>query len=146
MNHEAISQIGITHAFTVQAQQTAAAVYARLPSLRNRHLHAVLSSAELLAQMEAACIEALQPLLRWPQERVLGAAMQIDHLRPADPGQQVVVSGCVLGLGDRSVVFHLRAHVEGSPIAEGSLSFVVVDGSWPRARARPTPQLETSAA
>lgn len=132
MNHEAISQIGLSETFTVQPHQTAPAVFAGLrhgASCAGR-LAQVLCSAELFAQLESICIAALHPLVDWPGERVLGASVSLQHLRPAHVGDVVTVRGFVQQLGDRDVVFRVEAHVGARCLADATLRFVVVTDRW----------------
>lgn len=132
MNHEAISQLCFSERFTAQTHQTAATVFAQLP---NAACHAsrlanVLSTAQLLAQLESICMQALHPHLQWPRERVLGSAVKLGHKAPAVVGETAEMSGFVLGLGERSVDFHIVARVADRLIGEGLLTFAVVQDAW----------------
>lgn len=132
MNQEAISQICFSQRFTVQPHQTAAALFAAMP-FGARHasrMAPVLGSAELLAQLESLCIDALHPLVQWPQERVLGTALKLEHRAAVQVGQTVQADGFVIGLGDHSATFCVRARVDDQQVAEATLTFVVVNAAW----------------
>lgn len=128
MNHEAISQIGISETFTVQPEQTARAVYAKLPfgAAYAARLADVLCTVELLAQLESICAAALHPCVTWPGERVLGASFTLRHQGPARVGDVVAVRGFVQTLGDREVVFSVEGHVADRCVVDATLRFVVV--------------------
>lgn len=131
MKHEPISQLCFVEQFGVQGTHTARALFEGLPFAGGyaRRLPEVLASAALLAQLESICIAALEPHIDWPQERVLGRAMRMEHCGAARVDEVVQVSGFVSSLGDRSVQFHVEARVGTRTVARGTLSFAVVEAT-----------------
>lgn len=132
MDHETISQLCFSEAFTVAHEQTAAALFERLP-LGRRPAEAMadrLAATALLAHLERLCIDALLPHAGGADHVVLSRRLWLDHGSSARRGERVQVCGFVSGLGERSVQFHVRAHgaCEGNaPLAEGTLEFVVAE-------------------
>lgn len=88
----------------------------------------VLSTARLVAWMEAATIEAAAPFITTGQTTV-GTAIRIEHLRPTRVGGRVEVSAEPRSAGDerRLTFFVLATDGSGEKIATGEIDRAIVD-------------------
>ncbi|MEO8546211.1 MAG: hypothetical protein ABI434_21675, partial [Burkholderiaceae bacterium] len=129
MNHEAISQVFFSSAFTVAPAHTVAALFASPPQ-GARHVHRMapmLHSAALLAQLQAACVDALHPEIDWTRETVVGASVGLEFTGYVRAGETVNATGFVVGIGDSSLAFQVDACVGGTAVATGTLGFGIAE-------------------
>lgn len=112
MNHECISQIVFEDSYTVPAEQTARALFARLPhgSGYAQHMIDCLATGYLVAVIESICISRMQEHVDPIQEVVVGRRVAIEHRRPLPAGTQLRMRGWVEALGERSVTFRVQAN------------------------------------
>ncbi len=114
---------------------TADRVFADLPiaaGYANR-LAAVLSTAYLVAHLEALCMRELHAHVDGAREIVLGVALYLQHCGAAWPGDRVEASGVVGSIGDRESTFSVEAWVGRHLVAQGTICFAVIE----RERCRP---------
>jgi predicted thioesterase len=87
----------------------------------------VLGTPRLLAWCEAVTCAAIEPALE-PGQTSVGAQVTLEHRAASPVGARVHVSASVAGTEGRRVVFVVRAtHEDGSEIAAGEITRVVVD-------------------
>src|SRR4051812_26104481 len=79
---------------------------------------AVLSTPMLMGQLERTARELLAPLLE-PDERSVGAEIELRHLAPTLPGQRVTCTARVIGAEGREVTFQIEARDPVEIIARG---------------------------
>jgi predicted thioesterase len=81
-------------------------------------LPAVLSTPSLINALEQAAREALVPVLE-PGESSLGTHVDVQHLAPTPPGQEVVCRARVIGVDGATVTFQIEARDQQDLIARG---------------------------
>ncbi len=79
---------------------------------------AVLSTPRLIALIERTARESLYPFLE-PDERTVGAEIELRHLAPTPAGARVTCVARVIAVEDNAVVFHVEARDEHEVIARG---------------------------
>lgn len=137
MNHEAISQVFFSSAFTVAPAHAAAALFATLPQ-GARHasrMAPMLGSSALLAQLQAVCLDALHTEIDWTRETVMSASVRLEYTGCAQAGETVNATGFVAEIGDCSLAFQVDACVDGTAIAAGTFGFEIVNRAESEPRA-----------
>lgn len=86
----------------------------------------VLATPRVVALMEAAAIAAIDGRLQEGLTSV-GSRIEVDHLAPTDVGVTVVAHAVVTSADDRSITFDVVVDEEGSTVARGSHTRVVVE-------------------
>ena len=81
-------------------------------------LPAVLSTPRLVNFLERAAREALAPLLE-PGESSVGPYIELPHLAPTPPGQEVVCQARVSGVDGATITFQIEARDQDERIARG---------------------------
>jgi len=112
MNYENASQLSFQDSYTVPAEQTARALFARLPhgcGYAERMIEC-MATGYLVAVIESVCIAQLQEHVHPADEVVVGQRIHIEHRRPMPPGARITLRGWVCALGERSVTFRVDAH------------------------------------
>jgi predicted thioesterase len=79
---------------------------------------AVLSTPMLIGQLERTARELLAPLLE-PDERSVGAEIELRHFAPTPLGQRVTCVARVIGTEGREVTFQVEARDPVELIARG---------------------------
>jgi fluoroacetyl-CoA thioesterase len=79
---------------------------------------AVLSTPMLIGQLERTARELLVPLLA-PDERSVGAEIELRHFAPTPPGQWVTCTARVISTEGREVTFQIEARDAVELIARG---------------------------
>lgn len=79
---------------------------------------AVLSTPILIGQLERTARELLTPLLE-PDERTVGAEIELRHFGPTPLGQRVTCTARVIGVEHREVTFQIEARDKVEIIARG---------------------------
>jgi fluoroacetyl-CoA thioesterase len=87
----------------------------------------VLATPRLLAWLEAVCCRAVDEVLP-PGSSSVGTRMSLEHLAASPVGATVTCRATVVHVDGRLVRFELVAtRADGSPVAHGELTRVVVD-------------------
>ena len=86
----------------------------------------VLATPVLVAWFEAAVSQALLPYLP-PNCLILGAHIEIDHLRPTPPGRDVTITATLEKQDGRRTQWRVLAHDEYEIIAQGAVHSAVVN-------------------
>lgn len=79
---------------------------------------AVLSTPMLIGQLERTARELLAPLLE-PDERSVGAEIELRHFAPTPLGQRVICTARVISTEGREVTFQIEARDGVEIIARG---------------------------
>ena len=136
MNHENISQICFEDSYTVPAEQTARALFARLPhgyGYAERMIEC-LATGYLVAVIESICIGRVQEHVHPAHEVVVGLRVHIEHRRPMPPAARVTLRGWVHAISERSVTFRVRAHDAQEIACEALVTLVVLPRAQMQAR------------
>ena len=95
----------------------------------------VLSTPSLIALMENAARSAVEPLLP-PDQTTVGVRVDVRHLAPSPPGEQVRARAELVEVDGRRLVFHVEAFDSHEKIGEGTHERMVVDPARLLARAQ----------
>ena len=126
MNHQGISEIFFEETYSVPPEQTARALFARLPhgSDYAEKLIECLATGYLVAVVESICIREMQRHVDAASEVVVGRTVQIEHKAPIPPGSSLKLRGWVERLGERSATFCVQAYDDHEVVCESSLTLV----------------------
>jgi fluoroacetyl-CoA thioesterase len=94
----------------------------------------VLSTPSLITLMENAARSAVEPLLPADQTTV-GVRVDVRHLAPSPPGEQIRARAELIEVDGRRLVFHVEAFDSHEKIGEGTHERMVVDPARLLARA-----------
>jgi fluoroacetyl-CoA thioesterase len=95
----------------------------------------VFSTPALIALMENAARSAVEPLLPADQTTV-GVRVDVRHLAPSPPGEQIRARAELIEVDGRRLVFHVEAFDSHEKIGEGTHERMVVDPARLLARAQ----------
>lgn len=126
MNHQAVSEIFFEESYTVPPDQTAKALFARLPHGNGyaEQLIECLATGYLVAVVESICIREMQLHVDATTEVVVGRTIRIDHRGPVPPGSPLRLQGWLERLGDRSATFRVQAHDSHEIVCEATVTLV----------------------
>ena len=126
MNHQGISEIFFEETYSVPPEQTARALFARLPhgSDYASKLIECLATGYLVAVVESICIREMQRHVDAASEVVVGRTVQIEHKGPIPPGSSLKLRGWVERLGERSATFCVQASDDHEVVCESSVTLV----------------------
>ena len=112
MNHEDVSRIRFEESCTIPAEQTACALFARLPHGCGDAERMVerIATGYLVAAIESICTGLLQRHVHADDELVVIQRIYVEHGRPLPTGARIALCGWVGGLGERSATFRVHAH------------------------------------
>jgi predicted thioesterase len=136
MNYENVSQICFEDSYTVPAEQTARALFARLPhgcGYAERMIEC-LATGYLVAVVESICIGRLQEHVHPADEVVVGQRIHVEHLRPMPQGARITLRGFVSSLGERRVTFRVRAQDAQELVCEAIVTLVALPRQVMQAR------------
>lgn len=127
MNHQGISEISFEETYSVPPEQTARALFSRLPhgSDYAQRLIECLATGYLVAVVESICIREMQRHVDATSEVVVGRTIELEHKGPIPPGSTLKLRGWVERLGQRSAKFCIQASDDHEVVCEGSVILVV---------------------
>lgn len=127
MNEQAVSEISFEEVCTIDPQQTARSLFARLAHGRAyaSQLLEGLATGYLVAIVESVCIKEMLRHLDVDTEVIVGSAVNIQHRAPVPPGKQVWLRGWTSQLGERKTTFTVQAFDDHEVVCEGTLTLVV---------------------
>lgn len=127
MNHQGISEISFEETYSVPPEQTARALFSRLPhgSDYAQRLIECLATGYLVAVVESICIREMQRHVDAISEVVVGRTIELEHKGPIPPGSTLKLRGWVERLGQRSAKFCIQASDDHELVCEGSVILVV---------------------
>lgn len=128
MNHQRVSEIFFEETYHVPPEQTAKALFARLPhgSGYAERLLECLATGYLVAVIESVCIREMQQHVD-DTEVVVGRTIRIDHCAPIPPGVPLRLRGWLQNVGDRSATFLVRAHDAHGTVCEAAVTLVAAE-------------------
>lgn len=126
MNHQGVSEIFFEETYSVPPEQTARALFARLPhgSDYAERLIECLATGYLVAVVESICIREMQRHVDAELEVVVGRTIQLEHKGPIPPGSSLKLRGWVERLGKRSATFCVQASDDHEVVCESSVTLV----------------------
>ena len=126
MNHQGVSEIFFEETYSVPPEQTARALFSRLPhgSDYAERLIECLATGYLVAVVESICIREMQRHVDAASEVVVGRTVQIEHKAPIPPGSALKLRGWVERLGQRSATFCVQACDDHEIVCESSITLV----------------------
>lgn len=127
MNHQGISEISFEETYSVPPEQTARALFSRLPhgSDYAQRLIECLATGYLVAVVESICIREMQRHVDADSEVVVGRTIELEHKGPIPPGSTLKLRGWVERLGQRSAKFRVQASDDHEVVCEGCVILVV---------------------
>ncbi len=127
MNHQGISEISFEETYSVPPEQTARALFSRLPhgSDYAQRLIECLATGYLVAVVESICIREMQRHVDADSEVVVGRTIELEHKGPIPPGSTLKLRGWVERLGERSAKFRVQASDDHEVVCEGCVILVV---------------------
>lgn len=127
MNHQGISEISFEETYGVPPEQTARALFSRLPhgSDYAQRLIECLATGYLVAVVESICIREMQRHVDADSEVVVGRTIELEHKGPIPPGSTLKLRGWVERLGQRSAKFRVQASDDHEVVCEGRVILVV---------------------
>ena len=95
MNHQGVSEIFFEETYSVPPEQTARALFSRLPhgSDYAERLIECLATGYLVAVVESICIREMQLHVDAATEVVVGRTIQMEHKGPIPPGSSLKLRG-----------------------------------------------------
>ena len=126
MNHQGVSEISFEETYCVPPEQTARALFSRLPhgSDYAERLIECLATGYLVAVIESICIREMQLHVDAATEVVVGRTIQLEHKGPIPPGSSLKLRGWVERLGERSATFCVQVSDEHEVVCESSVTLV----------------------
>lgn len=88
----------------------------------------VLSTPNMIAWMEGACFEALQPFCEGDEINV-GTAINVTHRAPTGIGASIKCEATLESLSGRFYIFRVSAHNGSEVIGHGTVSRAIVSKS-----------------
>jgi predicted thioesterase len=128
MNHQGVSEIVFEEVYRVPPDQTARALFSRLPhgSDYAADLIECLATGYLVAVAESICIREMQRQIDSATEVVVGRAVQLEHRGPIPAGSMLTLRGWLERLGERSATFCVQASDDHEIVAESLITLVAV--------------------
>lgn len=129
MDHQRVSEICFDEVYVVPSDQTARALFTRLPHGRDyaNTLIECFATGYLIAVVESICIREMQQHIDGAVEVPVGHNIQIVHCGPIPPGATIRLSGWVEQLGTRSATFCVRAFDDHELVCDGRVTIVAAD-------------------
>ena len=126
MNHQGLSEIFFEETYNVPPEQTARALFSRLPHGIDyaERLIECLATGYLVAVVESICIREMQRHVDAESEVVVGRTIQLEHKGPIPPGSSLKLRGWVERLGERSATFCVQASDDHEVVCESSVTLV----------------------
>jgi len=127
MNHQGISEISFEETYSVPPEQTARALFSRLPhgSDYAQRLIECLATGYLVAVVESICIREMQRHVDADSEVLVGRTIELEHKGPIPPGSTLKLRGWVERLGQRSAKFRVQASDDHELVCDGCVILVV---------------------
>jgi fluoroacetyl-CoA thioesterase len=120
-------QPGIEHefTFTVTKSKTVPALYPEANEFQV--MPEVFATGFMVGLIEWTCIQAVNPLLDWPNEQTVGTHIDLSHIAATPPGLQVTTKVRLVEVDGRRLVFEVEAHDGIDLITRGRHERFVLD-------------------
>jgi len=131
MNHQGVSEISFEETYSVPPEQTARALFSRLPHAGDyaQRLIECLATGYLVSVIESICIREMQRHVDAATEVVVGRTVQMEHKGPIPPGSALKLRGWVERLGQRSATFCVQAYDAHEVVCESAVTLVAAQRS-----------------
>lgn len=126
MNEQGISEVSFEEVCTVDPDQTARRLFAKLAHGNAYAIHMLegLATGYLIALIESVCIREMHRHMDPATEVIVGAAVNIQPRAPVPPGKQVWLRGWTSQIGERKATFTVQAFDDHEVVCEGTLTLV----------------------
>jgi fluoroacetyl-CoA thioesterase len=111
--------------YTVPDDKTVPNLFPEFPE--GRVMPKVLATGFMVGLFEFACIKAINPFIRWPEEQTVGIHVNVSHTAATPPGMTVTVKGTLTGVKGKKLSFSLEAWDEKDRISQGTHDRYIVD-------------------
>ena len=103
-------QPGIAHefSFVITEAKTVPALYPESSEFQN--MPDVFATGYMVGLIEWTCIQAVNPLLDWPEEQTVGTHINLSHIAATPPGLEVTAKVRLVEVDGRRLVFEVEAH------------------------------------
>jgi fluoroacetyl-CoA thioesterase len=103
-------QPGIEHefSFVITEAKTVPALYPESSEFQN--MPDVFATGYMVGLIEWTCIQAVNPLLDWPEEQTVGTHINLSHIAATPPGLEVTAKVRLVEVDGRRLVFEVEAH------------------------------------
>jgi fluoroacetyl-CoA thioesterase len=120
-------QPGIEHefTFTITKAQTVPALYPEASEFQV--MPEVFATGYMVGLIEWTCIQAVNPLLDWPNEQTVGTHIDLSHIAATPPGLEVTAKVKLAEVDGRRLVFEVEAHDGIDLITRGRHERFVID-------------------
>jgi fluoroacetyl-CoA thioesterase len=128
---------GLRHTFTyrVPGTKTVPALFPEAPEFQA--MPRVFATGFLVGLVEWTCIQAVNPHLDWPREQTVGTRVELSHVAPTPPGNDVTVEVALDAVDGRRLRFHVSARDDAALICEGTHERFVIEAEKFNARLAP---------
>ena len=133
MRDSLVPGLAFQFSFTVTEDKTVPCLFPESPEFQL--MPRVLATGFMVGLMEWACIRAVNPHLEWPQEQTVGTGVNLTHSAATPAGLTVTVTGRLVQVEGRKLLFSLSAHDGVDKISEGTHERFVIDAEKFRAKA-----------
>ena len=89
----------------------------------------VLATGFMVGLFEWACIQAINPLIDWPDEQTVGIQVNLSHLAATPPGLTITVKGKLEEADGRKLSFSIVADDGVDKISEGTHDRFVINAA-----------------
>ncbi|MCB2190967.1 MAG: thioesterase family protein [Deltaproteobacteria bacterium] len=89
----------------------------------------VLATGYMVGLFEWACIQALKPHLDWPREQSVGTQVRLSHVAATPPGLTVSISGELIEIKGRRLLFAMQGHDGVELISKGTHGRYIIDAA-----------------
>jgi fluoroacetyl-CoA thioesterase len=120
-------QPGFTFSFSYQVPEnkTVPHLFPEFPE--GGEMPRVFATGFMVGLFEFACIKAINPFIRWPEEQTVGIHIDVSHTAPTPPGMTVTVKGTLTEIKGRKLSFLLEAWDDRDKISQGTHQRYIID-------------------
>ena len=109
--------IEFKYKFKIQKEKTVPALYPE--SEEFVAMPEVFATGFMVGLIEWACIKAINPYLKWPEEQSVGIHIDVNHVSATPPGFEVTVQTKLVEVDGKRLVFKIEAYDDLDIISKG---------------------------
>jgi fluoroacetyl-CoA thioesterase len=113
--------------FTVPENKTVPHLYPE--SSEFQAMPRVLATGFMVGLFEWACIQAINPLIDWPEEQTVGIHVNLSHTAATPPGLTITVKGKLEAVEGRRLSFSIVAEDGLDKISEGTHDRFIINAA-----------------
>ena len=87
----------------------------------------VFATGSMVGLFEFACIKAINPHIKWPEQQTVGIHINVSHTAATPPGMTVIVKGTLKKIEGRKLTFFLEAFDGVDKISDGTHERFIID-------------------